>query len=277
MDIRRATAEEMHLLIDWARQEGWNPGLNDASCFHAADPEGFFLGRIDGEPVGCVSAVRYGADFGFVGFYIVRPECRGQGFGLQLWAAAMDHLQGRNLGLDGVLDQQANYRKSGFDLAYRNVRFEGRGTGRAEAVGVVPLKEVPAAQVHSYDDGMFGTARHGFLAGWISQSGASALAVVREGELRGYGVIRPCFSGHKIGPLFAGSANDAAVLLDALLGRAPAGSAVYLDPPEANADAVRLAEERGMRRVFETARMYKGRSPAIPLGRLFGVTSFELG
>jgi hypothetical protein len=32
-----------------------------------------------------------------------------------------------------------------------------------------------------------------------------------------------------------------------------------------------------MTMVFETARMYKGNRPDLPMARLFGVTSFELG
>jgi len=32
-----------------------------------------------------------------------------------------------------------------------------------------------------------------------------------------------------------------------------------------------------MKPVFETARMYTGCAPALPLARAFGVTSFELG
>ena len=61
-----------------------NPGLFDAESFHAADPDGFLLGELDGEPIGSVSAVRYGTEFGFLGFYIVKPAYRGQGYGLRL-------------------------------------------------------------------------------------------------------------------------------------------------------------------------------------------------
>jgi hypothetical protein len=40
---------------------------------------------------------------------------------------------------------------------------------------------------------------------------------------------------------------------------------------------VALAERYDMTVSFETARMYTGEMPDIPLNRLFGVTSFEIG
>lgn len=33
----------------------------------------------------------------------------------------------------------------------------------------------------------------------------------------------------------------------------------------------------GLAPVFETARMYRGAMPRLPLERIFGITSFELG
>ena len=88
--VRRMTEADLALALEWAAAEGWNPGLHDARSFYAADPQGFLLGELDGAPAGSVSAVRYGAVFGFLGLYIVRPEFRGRGFGLKLWRAALD-------------------------------------------------------------------------------------------------------------------------------------------------------------------------------------------
>lgn len=125
--VRRMAESELALALDWAAAEGWNPGLSDAHSFYAADPKGFFLGELDGAPIGCVSAIAYDQEYGFLGFYIVRPPYRGRGFGMQLWDAAMAYMAGRNVGLDGVVAQQENYRKSGFALAYRNIRHQGEG------------------------------------------------------------------------------------------------------------------------------------------------------
>jgi len=40
---------------------------------------------------------------------------------------------------------------------------------------------------------------------------------------------------------------------------------------------VALAERHHMQVSFETARMYTGDFPELPVNRLFGVTSFEIG
>src|SRR3954469_23086932 len=124
--IRPANRRELDLALEWAAQEGWNPGLSDTQCFYAADPEGFLLAFRDAEPVASISVVRYGSDFGFLGLYIVRPELRGRGYGHRLWQAGMARLEGRTVGLDGVVAQQENNRRSGFSLAHRNIRFGGQ-------------------------------------------------------------------------------------------------------------------------------------------------------
>ena len=120
--IRPMRRDELDTALQWAAHEGWNPGLHDAACFHAADPQGFLVGLRGDEPIACISVVRYGASYGFLGLYIVAPEHRGQGHGWALWQAGMAHLGERAVGLDGVVAQQANYRRSGFVLAHRNVR-----------------------------------------------------------------------------------------------------------------------------------------------------------
>jgi len=66
--IRAMTRKEVDVAIEWAAAEGWNPGLADANCFHAADPGGFFVGLLDDEPIATISAVKYGESFAFVGF-----------------------------------------------------------------------------------------------------------------------------------------------------------------------------------------------------------------
>lgn len=278
LQIRPMTRAELDLGLDWAAQEGWNPGLHDADTFHTTDPQGFLLGTLGGEPVGMVSAVRYGTSFGFLGFYIVRPSYRRQGHGLALWRAAMQRLEGRVIGLDGVVAQQDNYRRSGFELAWNNVRYQGAARARMPAApSVVALQALPLQSVLDYDAAFFPDERRSFTRHWVTQHGSTALAVRRDGRLAGYGVVRPCRAGHKIGPLFADDVEAAEDLYRALVSLVPQGAMVQIDVPAANSQALALVRAQNLAPVFETARMYVGPVPMLPMARLFGVTTFELG
>jgi GNAT superfamily N-acetyltransferase len=278
--IRPMRPDEISLAVDWAAAEGWNPGVSDDVCFAAVDPEGFFIGEIDGAPVATVSCVNYGARFSFLGFYIVREDLRGRGYGMRIWNAAIAHAGGRVIGLDGVVAQQDNYRKSGFELAYANIRYGGTvaapAAPDAPQADVIALSDVPFAAVEADDATVFPAPRPAFLRAWIGANGHVGCAIVRHGRLAGWGVIRPCRKGFKIGPLVADDRASAEAVLTALLARVGGGE-IFLDVPGINREAIALAQDFGLAPVFETARMYTGAIPPLRLERVFGVTSFELG
>jgi hypothetical protein len=277
--IRPMEPSEIDIAIEWAAAEGWNPGLHDGPVFHSIDPTGFMIGLLDGEPVACISTVAYDDTFGFLGFYIVRPEFRGRGFGLQIWTQGMEYLGDRNVGLDGVPDQIENYHKSGFTLAYRNLRYEGR-VSVAVADLSPELRDVRATdfdQIASLDREVFPAARPTFLRQWLTLPASRALTLIEDGAVNGYGVIRACREGHKIGPLVAVDERAAEDVFHALLSRVDPGVPVLLDVPEINRSAVRLAERNGMTPAFETARMYNKGEPSLRLDKVYGVTTFELG
>jgi len=275
--IRPMQPEEISIAVNWAAAEGWNPGLADDACFAAPDPQGFFIGELEGEPAATVSCVNYGASFAFLGFYIVRADLRGRGYGLRIWNAAIAHAGPRVIGLDGVVAQQQNYRKSGFEFAYANIRYGGIATPPdAPQAGIIALSEVPFVDVEAYDETVFPAPRAAFLRAWIGAPGHVGRALVRHGRLSGWGVIRPCRTGRKIGPLVADDRAAAEAVLSALLADAGGGE-IFLDVPGINRDAVSLAQDLGLVPVFETARMYTGAIRPLRLERIFGVTSFELG
>lgn len=278
LDIRPMRREDLDVALGWARDEGWNPGLADADPFYAADPSGFLIATLGGEPVGCISVVKYGTDFAFLGLYIVRPEHRGHGHGKAIWDAGIASAAGRTIGLDGVVAQQANYRKSGFALAHKSARWGGAAPApQAAGKAVQPVGPYNLGSVLAYDSAHFPAVRQAFLTEWCKPvSSRLAAAWVENGIVRGYGVIRPAITGHKIGPLFADTPEIAAALLSQLVADA-AAETIFIDIPEPNSAARELAQSLGLTPSFETARMYLGRAPNLPLGQVFGITTLELG
>jgi GNAT superfamily N-acetyltransferase len=273
--VRAMRREEIGLAADWAASEGWNPGLADPTSFATIDAGGFLFGELGGAPAAIISVINYDASFAFLGFYIVRPDLRGRGYGWRIWQAGIAHAAARTIGLDGVSAQQENYKKSGFVLAYRNIRFGGE-LSAPDAPATIALATVPFAAIEADDATVFPAARPAFLRAWISTPGHIGRALVSDGRLRAWGVIRPCRKGFKIAPLVADDRACAEHIVSALVA-AVGGGEVFLDVPEPNSEAVALARSLGLAPIFETARMYTGPIRAIKLERLFGVTSFELG
>lgn len=285
--IRVMQRAELDKAIAWAAAEGWNPGLHDAHCYYHADPNGFLVGLLDGEMIASISAIKYSPEFGFIGFYLVKPEFRSQGYGIALWQAALAYLNGCNIGLDGVSEQQANYRKSGFNLAYANARYKGVVSQSCETFSsvssdvkeqnILPLSQLTFEQIAQYEKAFFPCERHSFLKQWIKQENSLSLAYMQEGELVGYGVMRQCQEGYKLAPLFANSCDIAKKLMAAFISKLDDGDEYFLDVPMCHKKAVELATMLAMEPVFETARMYTKGIPVLPLERIYGVTSFEIG
>jgi GNAT superfamily N-acetyltransferase len=275
--IRTMRPDEISIALDWAAAEGWNPGLADAACFAAADPDGFLIGELEGASAATVSCINYSRSFAFLGFYIVRQDLRGRGYGRPIWNAAIAHAGARVIGLDGVVEQQENYKRSGFVLAYANVRYGGAVASlHAPRADIISLTEVPLATVEAYDATVFPAPRTAFLRAWIGAPEHVGRALVRDGRLAAWGVVRPCRKGRKIGPLVADDRAAAEAVLAALL-VGTGGDEFFLDVPSVNKDAVALAQGLGLAPVFETARMYTGAIRPLHLERVFGVATFELG
>lgn len=274
-EVRPLALDEARIVVDWARGEGWNPGLGDADVFHATDSDGF-IGLFEGSAlVAAISAVRYSPGFGFIGLFIVRPDRRGLGLGRAVWQVGMSRLDGATIGLDGVREQQANYARQGFVPAFRTIRYAGVATPTTRDPRIRTFTSDHAAKVSQIDRRCFPADRQAFLAGWLNPPHRSF--VHTEGaHVDGYATLRQCSDGHKIGPLFAEKADVARRLIEAIATTIP-DERIVIDVPQTNRRAVELVEALGLAPVFETMRMYRGPAPDISIGEVFGITTFELG
>jgi hypothetical protein len=190
----------------------------------------------------------------------------------------MEYLEGCNAALDGVVAQQENYKMSGFILAHRNIRYElfEKLTQIIHDNCVIDIKDLELSQISEYDKKHFLFERDMFIVKWITQENAVGRAYTTNEEVKGYGVIRKCGIGYKIGPLFADTPEIAEVLFNSLIATTN-DEPVYLDIPEVNPEALALVERYNMKKVFETARMYTKGDPGLPIRNIYGITTFELG
>ena len=279
--IRPLDLAGVRTLVDWAAKEGWNPGLSDAELFFAADPNGFYGCFIDDQLVAGGSVVSYGGEFGFMGLFIVKLQFRGAGIGKQLWHFRKNHLLSRlkkpaAIGMDGVVAMQPFYNQGGFDIHFRDERYQRMGEVFAANPNVSPVNQNDLKAILEYDLLCFGVDRKDFLVPWIEQPHGYAVKYCLNQQLHGFAVIRKCQSGFKIGPLFADDGDIAEALYEQCLTVA-SGDLVFIDIPMLNQSAVRLVKKFQAEYVFECARMYHGAPPKTPISKVFGITSFELG
>jgi predicted GNAT family N-acyltransferase len=280
--IQKATQTDFEQVVQWAENEGWNPGLDDLETFYQTDPDGFLVGILDDKIIASISVVKYNQAYGFLGFYITDQTYRGQGYGIQVWTKGIEYLKSATIGLDGVVDQQDNYIASGFEFFGRNIRYSGvpKSTHiQNQDVTIQTISKNDFSWINALDQKCFGCDRQLFLRNWISwqDQNRQTLAVYKNAKPCGFGTIRKCKSGYKIGPLFSTDSDAASLLFDALSNLTPENSEITLDVPEQNARAIELANSFDLQPVFETARMYKGPRPPITWQNVFGITTLELG
>ncbi len=123
---------------------------------------------------------------------------------------------------------------------------------------------------------MIPAKRARFLQAWIQQTGAYSALYIEDGHILGFGLIRPCIQGYKIGPLFAQNYDVAqAILLN--LASCIENQSLYIDIPACNPNALQLVQAHQMVQEFETVRMYRHQKPLMNMHHIYGITTYELG
>ena len=275
VQFRVATRKDLSTMVEWAAAEGWNPGLDDVDAFFAADPEGFFVAERDGAAAACISVVNHSDDFAFLGFYICRPDLRGQGIGFGLWQHALTHAGARTVGLDGVADQEANYARSGFVRTGASVRMEG-GLQPVPHPQVRVVDPADRATLLAMDRAANGVNRAAFASVWFDGSDNRQTFVLTDGaKVIGFATLRRCQQGVKAGPVVAPDAQTALAILRGGLATLPE-TPVIIDVPSENRALLDALGAQGFVETFATARMYRGPTPERSAA-LQAIATMELG
>ena len=276
MTIRRMTLEDLQMVLGWAADEGWNPGIDDATAFFTADPEGFFISEVAGKPAAAISVVNHNAEFAFLGLYLCRPEFRGQGLGIDIWRFGLEHAGARCVGLDGVPQQQDNYMKSGFTKTGRTIRYQGTLPKKTtEHIRLANTSDIPA--LVKADALATGFTRSAFSRSWLSNTQTRQTSLLLDGsDTLAFATSRQCADGVKVGPLQAETAEQALDLAMATQ-RESSASSIFVDVPDHSEHLSELLERHGFTPVFETARMYSHTPPDNRTPSYCAIATMELG
>jgi len=287
LQIRPLERGDIAAITHWARQEGFAPGSGDVAIYRHTDRQGIWVGWLGSERVGCIAGVRYSSAYGFLGLYLVQPQWRGRGYGLQLWRHALEHLADLPcIGLEAAPDRVADYAGWGFAPASPTTRWQAISNGAippppsAEGWQLLADGAIPEIAVQAFDAQREPSPRPHFLSQWLQHPAGTVLALIDgSGACHGFGRIRPCLlprgEGWRIGPLMAETPQAASRLLQGLLHHHP--GVVLIDAPGANAAAAPLLERLQFRPVASTLRMYRGEAPAVSLRDVYGLACLELG
>ena len=298
---RLASAEEVRqVMSERVASYGWRPGALDHVSFFAADERGFFVGELDGRPISCLAIVRYADNYAFLGNYMVDEPYQGKGYGLQTWKTAMTMAnihEGCNQGGDGVEEKELMYRNLGCKPAWYDQRFDFvasqastnlSGISLPPAVKIQPVCQVEFQDLLDYDTSIHVFPRRSFLEKWVFAPNCRAYAATNDnGEIVGYVVVRTTIKqeeGWRIGPVFADNSliarNLYRAVFDKVAAEDPSGI-VAVDVPYGdivNPEALQIVKELSGTPSFKCVRLYtKGIPSGIPLKKIFGLTTIEIG
>ena len=290
--IRLISSDEILEVTDWARLEGFSPGIDDVSIYKNTDQQGVWVGCLNNNPIGCIACVKYNCSYGFIGLFIVKKEFRNKGYGLKLWKHALNYLKNVEcIGLEAAPDRLNDYQKWGFKKSSITNRWQSEGShdlpittlyeNQHHSFRVVPGNQISSEAVLIYDTQREPSPRPHFLNDWLKNSYGRVSALVdNNGMCHGFGRIRPCIlkdssQGWRIGPLLADTPPLAELLIRKLVGNLD--SKILLDCSNLNPYANYLLSNLGFEEVSKTFRMYKGMQPPCNMNQVYGLACLELG
>ncbi len=158
---------------------------------------GFFMKTVDSKPNSAISVANHSASCAFLGPYLCLPDFRGQGHGIEVWNAALNHVGNRTIGLDGEPDQQGKPQ-----VGVRSLRTNRALAGKLSA-GESTARPVIAGDLGAVSEmnrAQTGFGRSRFLDAWFGDANTrQSFVIERGGAIPAYATIRSCREGSKLG------------------------------------------------------------------------------
>gem|GEM_PF-3123035 len=267
-------------------------GKEDAQLFFDVDPAGCLLCVLnDGHiPIGCISGLKYSDNKAFIGLYIMLPEHRGKGYGVQLFHRVQEHLAGYEVALDGVEAQIPNYERSGFHPTRWNMTYRcvnpvtpiDNNVSNETTVDVRDVTTIPISEWAASERASIGFSRGDKYYETLKKQSFGVCAIDKQsGRMVGMCLARQsALIGYVVGPWYCRDREVAKVLVVALLtDHRLAGQTITIEVPADNKDAVALLDSLGFKFVFKCNRMWTGGDRHIveDVRTVYGHLSLALG
>lgn len=278
--LRSADAADLPRIVELREAVGW--GVHDWALRVVLEPpHARCIVVVDERDrvVGVGSGIRYGA-LGFVGNMIVSDDHRRRGVGSAILEAVIDFLVGggaRRQELYATPAGRPLYARHGFEPIGPStmVRVPRRIVQPSDAVELADAGPGALGDLVAYDGPRFGGDRPTVLAPMLIDPERPLVVARRDGEIAGYGWVRP--DGERIGPLIADTPDVATALVGAAFERLPSVEWLTLNLPPDNHEGVARLAELGAELEPWDGRM--GRGPQVPRrdDTIYGIAVGALG
>ena len=189
--------------------------MGDIDCFLELDPTAFYVGELNGKPIGTFSVMKYADGYRHVGSNCVEKQYRDHGYGMGLRDYCLTKSSPiRNISAYAPPVTARMVEKSHNMISRWTVGIYDLDIAKAldallgdsDCCEVKCLSKINIEDIYNYDTEVFGYNRSKFLQKWLNTPGTHARAAIdKEGSIVGYVAVRMAFiheEGYKIGPLY---------------------------------------------------------------------------
>lgn len=260
---RRMTVADLTAAHDLSVQLKWPHRLDDWAMLHRVS-DGFVV--MDGSRLIGSAFVCPQGDFATIGLVIVSNDYQGQGIGRRLMETALAACEPRTPVLNATVAGKPLYASQGF-VEFGRVQ---QHQGQAIVPALVALADGETCRALTADD------HAALLALAKAASGLDrrdvlrdlqvehAVGIERDGQLRGFALLRPFGRGRCIGPVVAENITQAKHLIGVLLAQVP-DTFVRIDIP-VTCGLSDWLEAAGLKNVDTVVQMARGTAPEASQG-----------
>jgi GNAT superfamily N-acetyltransferase len=256
--LRPMTTVDLPLGLHLSRQAGWNQLPADWQRLLNCQPDGCFVAEWHGTPAGTIVTGIFGP-VAWIAMVLVEETLRGRSIGKALMRFALEFLDRRGVAtvrLDATPLGQPLYEQLGFVAQFRLTRYEGTLPSADAVAGVEAALPEQWQALAALDETVTYTNRREVLWRLLAEQPQAVRCVQQGNRIAGYLTSRPGARAQYVGPCITNAAAGPLLLADAW--HRHAGQHIFMDIPEPNEPATRLAEAQGLTVQRRLLRMCRG-------------------